>query len=207
MAASRGAGSIDVAVDVAVVGAASAGVIELDADALLDAAPTAPARSALPLAVAAVDDVLLVADPTAPAGRPRWRERRAARRLQARRVGRIVRHVDAWSVFKVALLLHLCAFVVITMAGVMVWSVAVDVGVVTDVEDVIRSTFALQSFSFDGDRIFRLEVLGGLGLVVVATMLSVLLAVVFNLISDLVGGIRLTVVEEETLRPAASRRR
>ena len=206
MAASRGAGPIDVAVGVAVVGGASAGVIELDADALLDAAPTAPALSA-PLAVATVDDLLVVADPTAPAGRPRWRERRAARRLQARRVGRIVRHVDAWSVFKVALLLHLCAFVVITLAGVMVWSVAVDVGVVTDVEDVIRSTFALQSFSFDGERIFRLAVLGGLGLVVVATMLSVLLAVVFNLISDLVGGIRLTVVEEETVRPVASRRR
>ena len=49
--------------------------------------------------------------------------------------------------------------------------------------------------------------LGGLGLVVVATVLWVLAAVVFNLISDLVGGIRLTVVEEESLRPAASRRR
>jgi hypothetical protein len=180
---------------------APVGLIELDADALLDAA--APVTS---LPSASVGDVVVVGDPTAPPSRPRWRERRAARRLQGRRVGRIIRHVDPWSVLKVALLLHLCAFVVVTMAGVMLWSLAVNLGLVTDVEDVIRSAFALQSFAFEGDRIFRLAVLAGLGLVLAATMLSVLLAVVFNLVSDIVGGIRLTVVEEESIRPAPRRR-
>lgn len=213
----------------AVVGESSGGVIELDADALLDAVapppiasiPTPVPRSTRPtgstdvsvpslpvpsLPAAVVGDLLVVADDAAPAGRPRWRERRAARRLQARRVGRIVRHVDVWSVVKVALLVHLCAFVVTTLAGVMLWSVAVDVGVVADVEDFVRSAFALQSFAFDGERIFRVAVSGGLGLVALATIVSALLAVVFNLISDLVGGIRLTVVEEETVRPVPIRR-
>ena len=88
---------------VAVVGGASGGVIELDADALLDAAP----------------------DPLLP-GRRHRRSHRGGRPDRARLsapvagatrrptaagtpMGRIVRHVDVWSVFKVALLLHLSA--------------------------------------------------------------------------------------------------
>ena len=199
----QGGGDVEPMVAMAVAGGSRGGVIELDADALPDGASVpAPARPS-----ATVGDLLVLGDASVSARGPGWRERRAARRLQARRVGRIVRHVDAWSVLKVALLLHLGAFVVTTLAGVMLWSVAVNVGVVTDVEDFIRSAFALQSFAFEGERIFRMAVLGGLGLVLVATVLSVLLAVVFNLVSDLVGGIRFTVVEEESIRPVPPRRR
>ena len=39
-------------------------------------------------------------------------------------------------------------------------------------------------------------------LVILGTMLHVLFAVIFNLISDLVGGIRVTVVEEELSAPS-----
>jgi hypothetical protein len=45
-----------------------------------------------------------------------------------------------------------------------------------------------------------------LALVLVATLVWCLGAMVFNLVSDLVGGIRVTVVEEETARPAPVRR-
>ena len=41
----------------------------------------------------------------------------------------------------------------------------------------------------------------GLILVIAGTGLNVLLAVLFNLISDLVGGVRITVIEEESARP------
>jgi hypothetical protein len=37
-------------------------------------------------------------------------------------------------------------------------------------------------------------------MVIVASGFTVLMAVLFNLISDLVGGIRFTVIEEETVR-------
>jgi hypothetical protein len=48
---------------------------------------------------------------------------------------------------------------------------------------------------------FRAYAVGGLVMVVAATGFTVLLAVLFNLISDLTGGVRVTVVEEETARP------
>ena len=64
----------------------------------------------------------------------------------------------------------------------------------SDLEDL----FALESFEFDTDQIFRIFTLGGLVLVVGGTALTVVLVVLFNLISDLTGGVRFTMVEEET---------
>jgi hypothetical protein len=136
---------------------------------------------------------------------PSRRQRRAARRLQARKVGRIVRHLDLWSVLKLSLLFHLCAFLISLLAGLLVWSIGISAGVIGDLEGFIRQAFALESFAFDGERIFRAAVLGGLALVLAATAFTVLVAAVFNLVSDLVGGIRVTVVQEETARPQVGR--
>jgi hypothetical protein len=44
-------------------------------------------------------------------------------------------------------------------------------------------------------------------MVIVMSGINVLGAVLFNLISDLVGGVRITVIEEETARPAVPRER
>jgi hypothetical protein len=129
------------------------------------------------------------------------RERRQLRRLRARKVKRVVRHFDPWSVLKVSLLFYFCLFVVLMVAGVVLWNVAAAAGTISDIEGFFRDAGAFQTFSFDGFTIFRASLLVGLILVIAATGFSVLLAVVFNLISDLVGGIRITVIEEESARP------
>jgi Transmembrane domain of unknown function (DUF3566) len=141
--------------------------------------------------------------PVDPKGRPRRltrRERRAMGRLRARKVKRVVRHLDAWSVLKISLVLYLCLFVTIMVAGVLLWNLAVSAGTITDIEGFIEDLFAFQSFRFEGEQIFEACLFGGLILVLVGSGLNVLLALLFNLISDLVGGIRVTVIEEETVR-------
>ena len=138
---------------------------------------------------------------------PTRRQRQAARRLQARKVGRLVRHVDLWSVFKLALLFHLSAFLITLLAGTLLWAVGVSTGVVGDLEGFVREAFALEQFSFDGRAIFEAAALGGLALVGAATVVTVLFAALLNLISDVVGGVRFTVVEEETARPRPAPRR
>ncbi|MPY93001.1 MAG: hypothetical protein GEV08_08025 [Acidimicrobiia bacterium] len=137
---------------------------------------------------------------------PTRQERRAAQRLQARKVGRLVRHVDPWSVFKMSLLFNLCLFVSLLVAGTALWALLRASGLLGGIEGFIEEAFALRSFAFDGVQVFQLSTFGGLVLVVLATGVASLAAVVFNLISDLVGGIRVTVVEEETARPAPPRR-
>ena len=65
-------------------------------------------------------------------------------------------------------------------------------------ESFVEDLFALESFEFDTGQIFRIFTLGGLVLVLGGTALTVVLVVLFNLISDLTGGVRFTMVEEET---------
>ena len=132
---------------------------------------------------------------------------RANRRLRARRVRRLVRHVEPWSVLKVSLILYFCAWAIMLFVGVTLWNLAVNSGLVADVEGFVVELFALESFKVNADQIFRIAAVGGLVLVLAASGLTVLGAVLFNLISDVTGGVRLTVVEEETARPRPRRAR
>ena len=129
------------------------------------------------------------------------RERKQLGRLRARKVGRVVRHVDPWSVLKISLLFYFCLFIVFMVAGVVLWNIASAAGTIKDIEGFFKDAGAFQTFSFDGFTIFRATFLIGLILVVAGTGINVLLAVLFNLISDLVGGVRFTVIEEESARP------
>ena len=137
---------------------------------------------------------------------PGW-ERRRRVRLQARKVRRIIRHIEPWSVLKISVIFYLCLWVIFVVAGVMLWSVATSSGTVETVETTVVSLFALEEFEIDANIIFRGYALGGLVLATAGAAFNVLLCVLFNLISDLVGGIRITVIEEESARFRPPRRR
>ncbi len=139
--------------------------------------------------------------------RPSIFERRRRVRLQARRVRRIIRHIEVWSVLKISILFYACLWAVFLIAGFMIWGVAESSGTVGKLETLITELFALDTFTFDGRQIFRGYALGGLVLAIAGSTLNVLMCLLFNLISDLTGGIRITMVEEETVRPTPPRRR
>lgn len=123
------------------------------------------------------------------------------RRYEARKVRRLVRHIDPWSMLKLALLMSLCIWVVVMIASVIVWSVANSTGALESLERFFNESLQLEDFELSGDVLFRqfglislLFALGGTATVVVATL-------VFNLISDIIGGVWVSVIEEETARP------
>jgi hypothetical protein len=118
------------------------------------------------------------------------------RRPRVRRVTRVVRHVDPWSVFKVALVFNLVLYGVLLTAGVLLWNVAYATGTVDNLERFFES-FGWTEFEFDGGAIYHASWIAGLFGVVGLTGATVLAATLFNLITDLVGGIRMTVLEEE----------
>lgn len=123
---------------------------------------------------------------------------RQRRRPRVRRVTRVVRHVDTWSVFKVALVFNLFLYGVLLTAGVLLWQVAQNTGTVDNIERFFES-FGWQSFELKGGEIFHNSWIAGLFLVVGLTGGAVLMATLFNLIADLVGGIRVSVLEEEVV--------
>ena len=51
-------------------------------------------------------------------------EKRRRVKLQARRVRRIVRHIEVWSVLKISILFFACLWAVFLIAGFIVWGVA-----------------------------------------------------------------------------------
>ena len=137
----------------------------------------------------------------------RFIQARSARRLRARRVRRLVRHIEPWSVLKISLIFYFCAWAIMLFVGVTLWNLAVNSDLVENVEDFVVELFALESFKINADQIFRFAAVGGLVLVVAGSGLTVLGAVLFNVISDITGGVRMTVVEEETARPRPRRAR
>ena len=127
---------------------------------------------------------------------PPSRQPRASSRPRLRRVTRVIRDIDAWSVFKVGLVFHLVLFVVVLIAVTLLWSVANTTGTIDNVENFFES-FGWETFSFDGAALFGNFAAFGLLAALLGTASWVIGAVLFNLITELVGGLRVTVLEEE----------
>jgi Transmembrane domain of unknown function (DUF3566) len=125
--------------------------------------------------------------------------------VEVRRVRRVLRRVDTWSVFRFGVLLYLCVAVVVVTAGVGLWLLASGAGAIPNIEHFITQLFALKHFTFKPGQML----LGLVGVcavwVFVATLMTVLGAVLFNLISDVVGGIELTMLEEDPVDAGRAR--
>jgi hypothetical protein len=115
-----------------------------------------------------------------------------------------VRHIDPWSVVRVSLLFYLCLFGVIVVAAVLLWLGAAITGVVGNVEDFLQDA-GFEDFQFLPGQLFGAFFVGGTVLVAAGTAANFLLASLYNLMVDVVGGIRLAVVDETAAdRPPAN---
>ncbi len=125
------------------------------------------------------------------------------RKARVRKVTRVVRHVDPWSVFKIAIIANLILYIIVLTASVLLWNVANATGTVQNVERFFES-FGWNSFEFNGGELYHAGWVAGLFVVIGLTGLAVLAATLFNLITDLVGGVRFTVLEEEVVETRTS---
>ena len=64
--------------------------------------------------------------------------RLVGRRPRVRTVTRVVRHVDPWSVFKVAAAFSIVAYAIALIAGVLLWNVAYATGTIDNIERGMR---------------------------------------------------------------------
>jgi len=106
-------------------------------------------------------------------------------------------------VLKFSVLLYITMYLVILVAGMVLWAAASATGVRANIEKFIGELIASDNFSLLGATVAKASVLGGALLVVMGTGVNVLLTVLYNLISDVVGGV--VVVFEE--RPGRRRLR
>ncbi len=119
---------------------------------------------------------------------------------QGRRVRLVVRRIEPWTVLKFSVLLFATLYLVMLVAGLVLWAAATATGLRDNVESFIGELIASEDFRILGPTMFRASVLGGLVLVVMGTGANVLFAVLYNLISDVVGGIIVVFEERPTRR-------
>ncbi len=114
--------------------------------------------------------------------------------MAVRRVRRIVRKIDPWTVLKVSLVLNAIGALIFVLGTWVVWSMSLQRGIPDRFVEIFESLTL--TFVPDGELYFRvivmLAIVGG----IVMTGLMTLGAVMYNLISDLVGGVEITVLEE-----------
>jgi preprotein translocase subunit SecY len=125
---------------------------------------------------------------------------------QVRRVRRIIRKVDSWTVFKVSAIFWLVAGLALILGFVMFWSVVDASGIPDRLVETLTSIGLFEQGTdpfADSERFLRIAVFGSITLSVVATGLTTLAAVMYNLISDVVGGVEFVVLEEVLAAPVA----
>lgn len=120
--------------------------------------------------------------------------RRPVRR--GRRVRRIVRRIDLWSILKLCLVVYTCLYAAVLATLAALWGFAYSSGSIDKLESFLGDV-GLENFHFYGDRMFRaVAAIGAVG-VIAGTVVTVLATALVNVISEMTGGIRLVVIEEE----------
>jgi hypothetical protein len=128
---------------------------------------------------------------------PRRFGRDKVRVVRGRRSRRIVRRIDTWTVLKVSLVFYLCALIVVLISGVVLWNVSQAFNFTHDIEKSVKTLFGYNTFTLHPKPMFEYTALAGAILAVVGTLFNLLVALVYNLISDVVGGIQIIVVTED----------
>jgi len=126
-----------------------------------------------------------------------------------RRVRRIIRKFDPWTVLKVSLVLYAIMGLALVLGLVILWSVINAVEIPQKIETFFTELALFDSTNIipDSEQLLRSAVFLSIAWAVFMTGMTTLSAVMYNLVSDVVGGIEVVVLEETMNVPAAPRPR
>ncbi|HET6774746.1 MAG TPA: DUF3566 domain-containing protein [Acidimicrobiales bacterium] len=153
---------------------------------------------------------------------------RAARR--GLRVNQRLWSISPWSVFKVSALFYLCLALIVVVAGTLLYNAGRSVGTIDQFESFVTRMGAygecvptaevpkdavfetddkcdegevlVGGFAVDDGTLFRAAAIGAGILVVAGSIGNVLLTVLLNLLNELTGGVRHTIIREPVPRPS-----
>ena len=115
----------------------------------------------------------------------------------ARRARVVVRRVDPLSVLKFSLLFYLCLMIVLLFAAAIVYWLLGTAGVLSSIQNFLSNLKlgGKNGFQINGGWVFTRLLGVGVLSVVVWSLVNMFLALLYNLISDVVGGIKVTLSE------------
>lgn len=123
--------------------------------------------------------------------------RRGEERTAARRTKVVIRKVDPWSILKFSLLFYFCLMLVFMFALLLLYWLLGVTGVLDSAARVLSDVGfgGTAGYQFHGYWIFSRLFLIGIAGVIVWSLVNVLVSVLYNLISDVVGGVQVTLAE------------
>lgn len=126
--------------------------------------------------------------------------------MAVRRVRRVIRKIDPWTVLKVSLVFNAIMGVVFVLGTVIFWAIFVNAGIPQRINELALLIGLESGINLEGSVYFRIVMLLAVIGTIVLTGFMTLGAVVYNLISDLVGGVEFIVLEESpSSQPARSK--
>ena len=105
--------------------------------------------------------------------------------------------VDLWSVLKVALCFYLAGLAMTIIAGLVVWLLLDASGGIHNFERFMGDIMSAKDYRLVASQILLGSVLVGLVVVALMTIITVIAAALYNLFSELVGGVEVTLVEAD----------
>lgn len=116
-----------------------------------------------------------------------------------RRVRRIIRKIDPWTVLKVSAILNIVVAIAIVLGVVIFWSVIDNAGLPDALtEFLVRITLIEETTDpfANQEQFFRFVIFGAIVWWAVSTGFMTLMAVMYNLVTDVVGGLEIVILEE-----------
>ncbi len=126
--------------------------------------------------------------------------------VAVRRVRRVIRKFDPWTVLKVALVLHLVGALAVLIGLLIFWQLLQRVGIPEALDDFLALISLIDEeaeFFNNGQRFRQVAIYAAVAVGVGMTLLSTLAAVFYNLASDVVGGVEVVMLEEILQVPSA----
>ena len=124
--------------------------------------------------------------------------------VKVNRVRRIIRKIDPWTVLKVTFVLNFIVALTMVLGFSILWVLLVNAGVPQGLEDIARRLALLDadaSLVGNVEPLFSSVVFLATVYLLIQTALATIGAFFYNLVSDLVGGIEVVVLEESYNTP------
>jgi Transmembrane domain of unknown function (DUF3566) len=141
--------------------------------------------------------------PPPPGAVPRASRAMAPPKKATRRTQVVIRRVGPWSVLKFSLIFYFCVMLILFFALLIIYLVLSAAGSIDSLSKVLgyvfgngTSTLGPTPVKIDGRAVFTWIFFAGLVFTVVWSLINVFVAFLYNLISDILGGIEVTLAEK-----------